>query len=411
MTRKHDAGLFSSAFSSLKGFLAHGRHGRPIAERPKTRTLRIEPCESRRLLAVLSGAVYEDLTGDGASPANDPVMEGVTIELYRDDGDGVFSPADGDPVDTQVSDDTGAYSFEVSSDGRYFLRQEESSLPSGLVPSAGYTIDVVEFSVGRLIDDFQAPETPREVFITLDDPDPTLVETPESGPLPLGARIVGGQRDLLIDVIGVPTESSAQLSVGGGTLGLFTGVGEPGTQIVLQYDGIDDDVVGPPAELLEGRFPPTDVTSGGTNTGFRIDFDFLEVGPGMDGVEVKVLATSENGGLAEFVGLALKSTGPTFFVLPFAGFTPTGDFSFREATSLKFVFNELGRPDVDLSIRSILAVNPNSDGLNFANFQPPSVSGTVYRDLDGDGFPTLPTLPTLPTRLGTAVRTPTSSCT
>ena len=57
------------------------------SRRERTRALRLEPMEARRLLAgdiaTISGNVFSDLTDDGLT-VDDVALGGVTVWLYRD---------------------------------------------------------------------------------------------------------------------------------------------------------------------------------------------------------------------------------------------------------------------------------------------------------------------------------------
>ena len=83
-------------------------------------------------LPAFQGMKFHDVNGD-ANKAGDPGLGGWTIELYRDDGDGVFEPTvpavlngDGTPVDTAITDINGNYNIGSAGslpNGTYFLRE------------------------------------------------------------------------------------------------------------------------------------------------------------------------------------------------------------------------------------------------------------------------------------------------
>ncbi len=72
----------------------------------------------------ISGLVFEDLNGDG-SPTGDPAFPMVTIELWRDGGDGTpdFGIGDDVSIDSTGSDLAGLFGFSNVGGGRYFVRQ------------------------------------------------------------------------------------------------------------------------------------------------------------------------------------------------------------------------------------------------------------------------------------------------
>ena len=382
MASKRNAGLFSNILSSLKEKWSTGNRifGNRISgnriSRSNARSLQIETFEKRHLLASVTGAVLEDLTGNGPS-ADDLPMGDVAVELYRDaDGNGLFDENVDLFIGGQDSDPTtGAYAFDGLSDGRYFLRQ---ITPDGFHHVGGpevITFDVAGSIVGMLVDDFWTPD-PHQVYNISDEYSaPLMVETDSSG-------ILGGQRDLLVEIDGDPTTVSTQLLIGADH-GLRLASASPGTTITLQYDGLDVD---PTDQLSVGQTfaDPVDLTAGGTNTGLRIDFDMVEAGLSASEMDIRITATGKAGS-AEYVGAIPEASDPSFFV-PFSSFMATGGFSFAALVGLQVVLNESAESDVDFSLNAIIAENPDSDGFDFANFAGHSVSGVKVEDLTGDGF-------------------------
>ncbi|NQU22181.1 MAG: hypothetical protein HQ567_12930, partial [Candidatus Nealsonbacteria bacterium] len=178
--------------------------------------MRIEPCEQRQLLAVggpasIDGVIFDDLTGDGFT-GDDVPTGGVTIELYADGGDGIFDGVDDVLEDTQVTAPvTGAYTFDGLPLGRYYIQEQ---VPAGYMQTAGpdyYTFDVIAGQVfsgsSLMIDPFDGPDPSDSYFISAVDADPLLIETTD-------ASILGGERDLLVDVLGTSTPISASGTIG-----------------------------------------------------------------------------------------------------------------------------------------------------------------------------------------------------
>ncbi len=76
-------------------------------------------------LGWISGYKFEDIDGDG-SDDSDPRLSGWTINLYLDDGDGVFDEVT--PIDTELTvATTGAYSFTGLAAGSYWVREQLQS--------------------------------------------------------------------------------------------------------------------------------------------------------------------------------------------------------------------------------------------------------------------------------------------
>ncbi len=345
------------------------------------RRLSFEVCETRRVLAAtLSGVKYATVTNSGFSPGDAP-LGNVTINLYADDGDGVFNPGLDTLVDQeQTAPGTGAYSFTNVPDGRFYINEV---VPAGYVQSAGpafYAVDIIGGSVFMAstlnIDNFSDPNPPDVFFINALDPNPYLMKYP-------GAGIIGGERDLAVQVLGPSNPISASGFVGSvgmanGAMNLGTASSGPGSQLTLQYDGVD--LLAP---LVNALGMSEDLLANGSN-GIRLDFNFLQVGTGTT-MSLEILATS-SGGSASFNGLITQNPGSFSVFVPYASFSTVGAFTFADITSLQFAFNQTGVQDVDFEIDQIVAVQQRDTGFNFGNFPLPSqLSGLKYVDSDNSG--------------------------
>ena len=101
-------------------------------------SLRFETLEPRTMLAgdmaEITGVVLNDLQGDG-NAANDVAAVGVTVNLYRDNGDGSFDPAsDAAAMASKTTDANGRYTFAGVAAGTYFV---QIAPPSDLHTRAG----------------------------------------------------------------------------------------------------------------------------------------------------------------------------------------------------------------------------------------------------------------------------------
>ncbi len=77
--------------------------------------------------------VWRDDNGDGQFD-NEPVLANVTVNLYLDDGDGVFEPGGDDTlVDTTTTDGSGLYNFDSLDAGDYFVEVDtaDTDIPAG----------------------------------------------------------------------------------------------------------------------------------------------------------------------------------------------------------------------------------------------------------------------------------------
>jgi len=325
----------------------------------------------------VGGIKYNDITGDGIT-GDDTRREGVTFELYLDDGDGTFDPNTDALVDTDTTDVNGEYTFDDLDDGRYFIREAQ---PSGALQTAGpayYTIDVVEGQVlasqALVVDDFSS--TQQEWVIAAANPDPTHLEASGS--------MLGGERDLLVDVLGQPQLISSNGSVGddGGDTVLLFASSAPGTLVTLQYDGADADTAGPPAALVNSEGLSADLTANG-GAGFRFDFDFLQIGGGVDEIEAEIRLTSAGGGTATYNGSISENLGEFDYLVPYAAFTTAGGFTFADVTSIEIDLNTTGVEAVDYQLDNITIAQGNQS-FDFANKRG-SLAGCVYVDINDNG--------------------------
>ena len=96
----------------------------------RRRSLGFELCEDRHLLsgASITGTIYNTANASGFS-AGDTPQSGVWVDLYKDNGDGVFNSATDTRVDREKSvTGTGLYTFNSVADGHYYIQEE---VPAG----------------------------------------------------------------------------------------------------------------------------------------------------------------------------------------------------------------------------------------------------------------------------------------
>jgi hypothetical protein len=213
------------------------------------------------------------------------------------------------------------------------------------------------------IDDFASPDPRQQWSLTNLDPDPTLRKA--SGP-----GIVGGERDLLIDLISPnnPGDIDGSGQIGtradGRTNFEFQSGSDDAVTATLQYDGFDVETATTfnNARLLgqpSGGPPPgpgIDLTGGGTNNAFLFDFFDADGGSGVGNIDLTVILTSLAGGTATFMGLIpdIPASSPDkLFQFLFASFVTSGSFSFTEVDSIEIIFNERANIDVDFTLDNI----------------------------------------------------------
>ena len=105
---------------SRSGFRLLGRRGkatRSCGNARRRKRLLLESLEDRRLLAVLSGSVYDDFDGNGVRSADEAGVSGVSVYLDLDDS---YTADNGEPI--VISDGNGDYQFDNVADGEYVVR-------------------------------------------------------------------------------------------------------------------------------------------------------------------------------------------------------------------------------------------------------------------------------------------------
>ncbi len=363
-------GFARRAFSSLLQLTRSSQNQDGRNRTSRRRLLRVEQCENRAMLASVTGIKYQDMTGDGFTPGDLP-LGGFTIDLYRDGGDGVFDLVDDTLDDSQITDaTTGAYTFSGLTDGRYFLQEQPLAGWTQTAGPAYYTFDVigdnVYTDVGLVVDSFAEPDPAGNWAISSFSPNPA--EFTHTG------SMLGGERELTIEVLGAPGAISASGSIGAGFLDFATGGGEPGSKAVLTYDGT---VLTPLSE---------DLTDGGVNTAFRLDMTMLQVADlEADSMGV-VIDLAGPAGTATYTVMLSESIGAESHYIPFADFTTTGTFSFQDVTSATVTFNPTGVPDVDFILDAIVVMQ-GPQSFDFGNYQElPDITGVKYHDVKGDGI-------------------------
>ncbi len=205
-----------------------------------------------------------------------------------------------------------------------------------------------------VIDDFSSP-SPAAMF-SLSGSGATSMLVKQTGD-----DIVGGERDVLLELLG---GGSASLLVGDDYLDMNSG-GAAGAVLSLQYDGMgagDNDTA---AGLLNNGGLAIDLSDGGENHLFQLDFLMLDAGPGADAIDLVIEVSSANG-TASFMGQIDESAGPSSYLIDFSQFQINGSFSWSEVTGIDFVLNAGGQAAVDFVLDSLTVTVPEPTGMLLA---------------------------------------------
>ncbi|MCA9151478.1 MAG: DUF11 domain-containing protein, partial [Planctomycetales bacterium] len=199
--------------------------------------------------------MYVDRNADGRSTP-DEVLSGVSVQLARDNGDGVYNALQDTVVSTLTTDAAGQYCFgDLDPDSSYFvlrpaqvingesLRSVVSPLISGGQP-------------GTLIDQFVTRQTATAVPPAPSSNGSILTFADES-------EVIGRERDLNVELIQGIGEVALAVNPFGleDLLEFRNSPGTIGTRIVT-WDGIDGD-----SDQIAGGLHSRDLTMAGQNTG------------------------------------------------------------------------------------------------------------------------------------------------
>ncbi|WP_430451466.1 DUF11 domain-containing protein [Rhodopirellula europaea] len=244
---------FPSRYSRMNDSARRGR-----------RRLLLESLEYRRLLAVASdlatiqGQITDSFIGGD--------FEDVAVDLFRDDGDGVFEPDTDDvEVNMAMADPSGNYQFTGVTAGSYFVFQPAQtvngrSLQQQISPLITVTSTQVAGQSFQTIDSFQTTQSVEDTIT-----DGTPVTSTQAA-----AEAIGGSRDLIVDKTQGGTGDIGTVAIGvnqavSPNLLSFDANGfADGSRSVI-WDGAGDNA----ATVDDDGLGAIDLTSGGSATGLR----------------------------------------------------------------------------------------------------------------------------------------------
>jgi len=340
--------------------------------------LGFETLESRQLLASdmaeIVGAVRLDVQGDG-NAANDTLVAGATVQLYRDNGNGSFDVTDAVVGGAATTDVLGKYRFSGVGVGKYFVKL---TLPTALQAKSGGDVKEINITaadadgtIGQTIDGFDstqiveaAPPLPASEPSTLLDP-----------------NVVGGERDLFVELTdGTDVFSSVSLISAGGMLRLASDSTVTGNAKVV-WDGQDDSATSVDPTGLGGF----DFTSfnGNTMTGI-----VLAVGADHPECVVKLKVYTNAGQWSEFTALVPQTPGGAAtrqFTFNFDG-TPTassgGGVNFSDVGAIELTFVGVSAVDAQMSLVGVIGLTTKS--ADFTAYNRLTLGDRVWNDADND---------------------------
>lgn len=355
-----------------------GRRG--TSSRAGSPRLRFETLEPRQMMAAdmaeIVGTVRLDVQNDG-NPANDTVVAGATVQLYRDNGNGSYDAGDAIVGGAAITDALGQYRFTDLGAGKYFVKltlpPALQSKPGGAIKEINITALESEGTVGQTIDGFDS----NQIAVAV-PPLPTSDNSTHDD-----SHVMGGERDLFVELTaGTDIFSSVSLISGGGYLRLASGSMVTGNAKIV-WDGQDNNATSVNPTGLGGL----DFTSfnGNTMTGVM-----LAVGADHPDCVVKLKVYTSAGQWSEYTATVPETPGGAatkVFTFNFDGATSNSsgggvDFSNVGAVELTFV----GVTAVDAQVSLVGLIGLTTKTADFTAYNRINLGDRVWNDANNDGL-------------------------
>jgi uncharacterized repeat protein (TIGR01451 family) len=369
----------SSVWNWLGGFVGRRRPSsyEPTKPRQSTRRrLRLESLENRALLASdlasITGIVFKDQTGNNVVDAGEQVA-GATVNLFVDDGDGVFEPGTQDlapalPIlSSTTTNAQGRYTFSNLTVANYWVQQPAQTVGARTLAESHSLVNVTaadaDGALGRVIDNFLSPGP--SVTATQGTPDLAVQST-----LPT-TETIGGERDLRAEMTSGGATDNVKFNAAGSLLNLDPTVNALGNYVAT-WDGPD----GTAASLNATGLGGVDLTEAGINTGILLRGQVDKVN---SEITVRVFTNAGNASSMTITNIVPDVLTDLYF--PFTGFTTiagTGaQFTNVGAVQLEIESNVIA---MDGLISLVGMVGPTLLPLNFSNYTPADLGITKTVD-------------------------------
>ncbi len=336
---------------------------------PKFRQANFEPLEQRCVLSAnsfgaIGGVVFVDRTDNGLT-ADDQLVSGANVELYRDSGNGSF---DGfDALQGRVVTRTdGSYRFPMLDAGTYFVVQTGLAGKVRRPDEAVKKVTIAD-ATGNLI---EAIDTFSAATQTVTAPPTADVASSDAA---LSSSSLGGVRELAAQL----DSANGRIDVTANEFNVdslfYSSTATADGRGTVTWDGDANN------QLDETGLGGHDLTSNGAGTGFRISFK-----ADLPGGQAVIRVYSDANNWSEAALDIPVATGVMSSDLPFANFaTRAGagaDFTDVGAVQLEVV----GVTALDVEIDRIDVIGPNTREANFANLEPLSLGNKVWFDANNN---------------------------
>ncbi len=330
----------------------------------------MELLEDRRVLAV----AVDLATIQGIVTVNGGNVNGASVQLYRDNGDGVFNTASDTSVTNSTTNSSGRYQFPRVTAASYFVLQPAQtvggrSLTQQVSPLIAVSATAVQGQIIDTIDGFNTAS--QSVSDTTNDGVPVISSI-------AAAQVIGGERDLFVNK--TSATGSIQLSVNDPLLPdllSFDSAQLGDGQRRISWDGTD----GTALTIDDTGLGGIDLTQAGTAAGVR-----LQVGADSTGgtAIIRIYSSDNVAGTATRFSTAtlnIPDTGGTpssAEFLPFTSFVAgNGGGGVASLTSVGAIEMEIsGNANVNGTVELVGTIGPTVIAQNFANTESSDLSLT-----------------------------------
>jgi uncharacterized repeat protein (TIGR01451 family) len=362
-----------------------GRPHQQARRRPAQRRLRIESLESRSLLTAnpggtIQGVAFNDLTGNGLT-VDDTRLSSITINLYKDGGNGTFQGATPGSDDTLVgsvlTSALGSYAFDHLDAGTYFAQEVA---PGSYLPLSTNPVTVVISAAAAK----GTPGPAIDTFLTNQNVDASSLGSTTVANSITAPEAIGGHRDMFAQLTSAFGDVSLTANAFNQHLLEYNSTATGAGQRIITWDGPNS---ANPAVLNPTGLNHVDLTGGGLATGF-----YLALGADHDNgvVTMKVYKDGNNWSQAS---AAIPNTGggaaSQSIFIPFSSFTiggGSGAGNFTDVGAVQLLIE--GNSAVNGQISQVTTAGPTVFAANFANYQAASIGDFVFWDLNKSGVQT-----------------------
>ncbi len=302
-----------------------------------------EALRGATILPGIGGTVFQDSDSSGA-PSPGEGISGAIMQLYLDDGDGLFAPGAGD---VQIGPDAltgadGSYAFEsLDPAASYFVQRPAQPLLGVMQPAQVSTL--LQPGLPKLMID-----TFTNAQLVTADPLTTIATSTISDP---ASQVLGTERDIHVTLMSGVGEVEARSNAWGvEVLQYDTSAGVVGRGVVT-WDGID----------LSASLTPSlglgdvDLTDGGESTGFIMKLGIDATGAS-DKLKMRIFTDSATEYAEAMMSWPVTDgSASSFAYLPFSEFS--GAATLDRVNAIQLWLGE-GAKSVDAQIDYIGTLGP-----------------------------------------------------